>query len=327
MEASVEVSVLCATYNQERYLRRCLDSLVSQETSFRYEILVHDDASTDSTVDIIKEYVEKYPEIIHPFYQSENQYSKGVKITKEFQFPRAKGRYIAFCEGDDFWSDNKKLQIQYNALEENLNCVACVAKTSCCNEDGSVHPRTIPDRSVHITGGEISSSEACFLIYNGYAFQTTSFFFRREVLAEAYSKPYSVVLNGDEALLMAAVSLGNFYYIDMPLSTYRVNALGSWNENSRKWDRTKQIEQQMRIQNIRFCFYNDTGRKFREQTIAYLIHRCYIPDKRYLDKVLSQIGIQMREVYSRCDFKHKLIFLTIRHMPVIWQSYRDRKRM
>lgn len=327
MEEAVEVSVLCATYNQERYLRQCLDSLMSQETSFRYEILVHDDASTDSTADIIREYEKKYPKIIHPFYQSENQYSKGVKITKEFQFPRAKGRYIAFCEGDDFWSDNKKLQLQYDALEQNRNCVACVAKTRCCNEDGSAHPRTIPDQSVKITSGRISSSEACSLIYNGYAFQTTSFFLRREVLAEAYSKAYSDVLNGDEALLMAAVSLGNFYYIDMPLSTYRVNAVGSWNENSRKWDRTKRIEKQTNVQNTRFCFYNETGRKFRKQTISYLIHRCYIPDRQYLDRVLSQIGIQMTEVYSMCDFKHKLIFFAIRYMPAVWQSYRDRKRM
>ncbi len=326
MGSAIEVSVFCATFNQEKYLRQCLESLLMQKTSFRYEILVHDDASSDGTREIISEFEDKYPEIIKPLYQSENQYSKGVKITKEFQFPRAKGRYIAFCEGDDFWDDPEKLQKQYDIMEKNESCVACVARTNCCNEDGSPNERSIPDRRIELTTGPISSPDACALIYGGYAFQTSSFFLRREVLETAYTHFYIDVVNGDEAYLMAAVSLGKFYYIDSALSTYRLNSKGSWNEKSQKWSRAKQIEHQMKIQNARFRFFNETDKRFREQTISYLIHRCYIKDRKYLEEVLKYTGISMREVYKQCNLKHRLIFFSIRYFPAAWKYYRDCKR-
>lgn len=111
------VSVCCLTYNHENYIRECLDSFIMQKTNFAFEVLIHDDASTDKTADIIREYEVKYPNIIKPIYQTENQYSKGVKPTFEFNFPRAQGKYIAMCEGDDYWTDPLKLQKQIDFLE------------------------------------------------------------------------------------------------------------------------------------------------------------------------------------------------------------------
>jgi glycosyltransferase involved in cell wall biosynthesis len=96
-----------------------------QETDFPFEILIHDDASTDETAKIIKEYEEKYPDIIKPIYQSENQYSQDVSISATYNFPRAKGKYIALCEGDDFWTESNKLQTQVNYLEEHPSFSAC----------------------------------------------------------------------------------------------------------------------------------------------------------------------------------------------------------
>jgi len=90
-----------------------------QKTTFPFEILIHDDASTDGTADIIREYEAKYPDIIKPIYQRENQYSKGIKISQVYQFPRAQGKYIALCEGDDYWIDPHKLQKQVDYLERN----------------------------------------------------------------------------------------------------------------------------------------------------------------------------------------------------------------
>ena len=99
------VSVICDIFNHEKYLRRCFDGFIMQETTFPFEVLVHDDASTDSSQDIINEYTERYPHIFKPVFQSENQYSKGVSIWMNFQIPRVSGKYIAFCEGDDYWTD------------------------------------------------------------------------------------------------------------------------------------------------------------------------------------------------------------------------------
>ena len=110
------VSITCLTYNHAPYLRQCLDGFVMQKTSFPIEILIYDDASEDGTQDIIREYERKYPDLIKPIYQTENQYSKGVKVEFVYNYPRAKGKYIAFCEGDDYWTDPNKLQKQI--LEE-----------------------------------------------------------------------------------------------------------------------------------------------------------------------------------------------------------------
>lgn len=96
------------------------------ETNFQFEVIIHDDAFTDNTASIIKEYEEKYPDIIKPIYQIENQYSKKASIIKEYILPKVEGKYIALCEGDDFRTDNLKLQIQFDALEANKDCNLCV---------------------------------------------------------------------------------------------------------------------------------------------------------------------------------------------------------
>ena len=111
------VSISCITYNQAQYIRQCLDGFVMQRTNYKYEVLIHDDASTDGTAEIIKEYTQKYPNIFNPLYEVENQWSKGRRGSAVFNLPRARGKYIAFCEGDDYWTDPNKLQKQVSFLE------------------------------------------------------------------------------------------------------------------------------------------------------------------------------------------------------------------
>lgn len=118
------VSICCLTYNHERFVHKAIDSILLQKVDFAYEILIHDDASTDSTQEIIKEYYDLHPNIIKPIFQSVNQYSQNVSITAKFQLPRARGRYIAFCEGDDYWIDPYKLSKQVAFLEKNKEYIA-----------------------------------------------------------------------------------------------------------------------------------------------------------------------------------------------------------
>lgn len=120
------VSICCITYNHEKYIEDALNSFLMQKTDFPLEVIIHDDASSDSTADIIRGYEEKYPEIIRPIYQTENQKSKlGSGMNPTFNYPRAKGKYIALCEGDDYWTDPLKLQKQVEFMEKNPDVNIC----------------------------------------------------------------------------------------------------------------------------------------------------------------------------------------------------------
>ncbi|WP_417213887.1 glycosyltransferase family 2 protein [Bizionia sp.] len=118
------LTICCTTYNQERYLRETLDGFLIQETTFPIEIIIHDDASTDNTVEIIKEYAAKDNRIT-TILQTENQYSQNIDPWANFVFPAAKGKYLALCEGDDYWTDPLKLQKQVDFLENNLDFELC----------------------------------------------------------------------------------------------------------------------------------------------------------------------------------------------------------
>ena len=112
----IMVSVCMITYNHEKYVEQAIKSILNQKTNFRFELIIHDDASPDKTADIIKAYAQEYPEIIHTVLQTENQYSKG-KTLFEFYLPLCRGKYFAFCEGDDYWIDEYKLQKQVDYME------------------------------------------------------------------------------------------------------------------------------------------------------------------------------------------------------------------
>ena len=127
MNSQPLVSICCLTYNHAPFIRQCLDGFLMQITDFPIEILIHDDASTDGTDAIIQEYAEKYPDLFFPLFEKENQFSKGKSSVMdiEYNYTRAKGKYIAYCEGDDYWTDPMKLQRQVDFLEANPEYSVC----------------------------------------------------------------------------------------------------------------------------------------------------------------------------------------------------------
>lgn len=128
------VSVRCITYNHEPYIAQAIDGFLMQKTDFPFEVIIHDDASTDKTADIIREYEKKYPLIIKPIYQTENQYSKRNGSIAKAIDPKLKGKYIAFCEGDDYWIDPNKLQMQVDFLEKNPEYGMCYTNFNIFNQ-------------------------------------------------------------------------------------------------------------------------------------------------------------------------------------------------
>ena len=125
MEREPLVSVLCTAFNHGRFIRSALEGFVSQRTDFPFEVIVHDDASTDDTASIIREFADRYPDVIKPILQTENQYSKERGKVTRIVHAAARGRYIATCEGDDYWVDPEKLRDQVALLEREPGLSGC----------------------------------------------------------------------------------------------------------------------------------------------------------------------------------------------------------
>ncbi len=227
MGNDVEVSVICNAYNHGRYIRDALNGFVMQKTDFKYEVLVHDDASTDNTADIIREFEAKYPDIIKPIYQTENQYSKDVWITDVYQVRRSKGKYLALCEGDDYWTDPDKLQKQYDALESHPEIDMCVHASTLVNAtDGSV------SGTVEY-GSEVTVIPVERVIEGGGNFiSTNSLFFRREILTDR--RKFVDVCPLDYTYQISGSINGGMLYLPDNMSAYRVSVPGSWSVTSNK---------------------------------------------------------------------------------------------
>ena len=208
------VSVVVITYNHEPYIKECLDGIISQKTDFPIEILVNDDCSTDNTSSIIKEYELKYPILFRCIYQTENQYSKGVHPWFDILFPTAKGKYIALCEGDDYWTDPYKLQKQVGFMETNPDLVAIYHNAF--QKIGEYRNLFItPNNTAHY----ISNKE----LLVEWKIPTASLLFKKENLNNnAYNlRQY---INSDYALELFLKSQGKLYYDDSIMSVYRMHS-------------------------------------------------------------------------------------------------------
>ena len=247
---NVKVSVICLVYNHEKYLRKCLDGFVSQECDFKYEVLIHDDASTDSSASIIREYEEKYPEIIKPIYQTENQHSKGIKISKTHLLPKARGEYLAWCEGDDFWTSPHKLQKQVDFLDANQDYSACVHRATLCEcttGQKSIFPNISASRDY--TTNEIIKA-------GGGIFATNSFMIRKDLYCE---KPecFSAKGFGDYQLFIYASIVGKVYCFFDVMSQYNYLTSGSWSaRNQNKEKRIKHSKAIIEMLNVVNAYYD-----------------------------------------------------------------------
>jgi glycosyltransferase involved in cell wall biosynthesis len=215
------VSVACITYNHEKYIEDTIKGFLIQETDFSFEILIHDDASTDNTANIVREYAEKYPNIIKPIFQTENQYSKGLKMNIAFNFPRAKGKYIALCDGDDYWTDPKKLQIQVVFLEENPDYVITYTAVKAFDENGVIE--------TYIGGVLNDLSEEQLKRASPINTLTTCF---RNVINE-YPPEFSIAKIGDLTVWSLLGAYGKGKYIsEIKPSAYRVHDGGIFSKQS-----------------------------------------------------------------------------------------------
>ena len=280
-EDSIGVSVVVITYNQSNYIRKALDSILMQKVSFKYEILVGDDASTDGTQEILCEYAQKYPKLFKIVLRKEN-----IGATKNIYelLCKANGRYLATLEGDDYWTDEKKLQIQYEFMQENSKYIGCTHKFDIVDKSGGV----IKNQKLNWI-----KQKGVFTIedFDGITLpgQLGTWFFKNVFKGNKYELIIGVHrLISDRTIMMILLFNGNFKFIDKKMSSYRsfteidnsakcTNMLYKNNLDRIKQeiDITKKNEEIALVYfNKKFEFFNYRMQIFSDAIILFFKHPC-----------------------------------------------------
>ena len=217
-----KVSVCVVTYNQEKYIRQCLDSILSQRTSFDFEVIVHDDASQDNTPKIIEEFHRNHPEIIIPLLQKENCYSKNKHLPFLNCANAAQSEYIAICEGDDYWINNRKLEIQFDILRKNPQATLTIAP-------GKIELNGKQLDKLHCWHGRqirVFCAQDVLNTPNQFA-PTASYFLKKEIIINALATFKNAPI-GDLFIEIYAGMRGDIIYHPEVFSVYRMLAESSW---------------------------------------------------------------------------------------------------
>lgn len=269
--SDVIVSVCVITYNHCNYIRQCLDGILMQQTNFPFEIIVNDDCSTDGTAEIVKDYELKYPQLFKVTYQTENQYSKGVRgMFPRFCFPRTRGKYIALCEGDDYWTDPLKLQKQVKILEtdDTYGCVYTRYKT--VNEYGEdcEYPPSEYHQYRSFTGDIFSA------LYYGNFPQTLTILFRKELLSKLPNHPIWC----DYTLFLKLSMQKKFFFLNDITGAYRINPLGL-------------------IQSGAFCNYDINS-------VLLFYYKIYLNEREYKRTLIPHLKIHKAFLIKFCTLQN-----------------------
>lgn len=294
---SVTVSVYCMTYNQENTIAQTIESIVSQKTDFNFELIIHDDASTDGTADIVRSYAEKYPHIIVPIFQSENQFHN-CNLVKTFINPVAKGRFVAVCEGDDYWTDENKLQLQVDVMTNDPECSLCFHAVNQLSSDGDVMDVRPLKKDGHV--------DPSLVIKRGGLFcPTVSLMFRRNVMdtwpefrniADVYDYPAQVL----------AASMGRVYYIDRFMGVYRFASKGSWTAQQLQKVNVEHLENETRWLGL---FNEYTQGRFAHEVDYHLAHMYLTEYRKTFDcRLKKQAKVHIKKLVIRDKLMFNVLF-------------------
>ena len=310
----VKVSVICVAYNHEKYIRDALDSFISQKTDFEFEVLINDDASTDRTPEIIREYADKYPEIIKPVFQKKNLYSQGLNILETALLSQARGRYFAFIDGDDYWTDPNKLQKQVDILDEHPEYPACVHNTFWhdCTEEAEDHVMyDYPD------GRLISFEDAIW----GMPYHTSSLMVRREYIDSRPDFYYEAKNDGDDYPQAIWLTMnGNLYYINEVMSVNRSKSTpDSWSTvaNKDNYSESRHFETKVRILNL--LKNHLEGEQLKITDTVVLNFRYYICE---LTGQYAQLySDEFKSIYSSKPVSYKIKLYLKSKLPFLFNIY------
>ena len=273
------VTIRCSTYNHQQFITDAIEGFLMQKTDFPLEILIHDDASTDGTAEIVRKYQAQHPKLIRAVYQSVNQFSQG-KRPRELLNTLSRGKYIALCEGDDYWIDPLKLQKQVDFLESHPECSLCCHKVVFHYENGLKADHQYPGYNQD----RIFSKKE---YYQHYITVTCSTLFKNYTSDELlrYLQDFKV---GDTPLFYYLIQKGKFAYLPDCMAVYRIHSNSIWSSKSENYqlltniDTFEKIKDKLGIKSSHLpLFYNNyrlTGNYFSEnnyQGMRKHIIKCY----------------------------------------------------
>ena len=321
MENNCMVSILCTAYNHQEYIAQTLESFLSQKTDFPFEILVSDDASTDKTAEIIRDYAARYPDIIRVWFMEENFFSKGGNFYTEYFFPNARGRYICICEGDDYWTDDSKLQRQVDFLNAHPDYSACVHNTMLHYCDGSQKDRPLLDRS---GDGDVSME----LIIQGTSksFHTSSLMARREIITDTQDFYHVAYSHGftDQANDLWLRLNGKIRYIDRIMSVYRIGSgRAAWSSGvDYQYDKLKNFVTGKR--DMFRAFLPHVPEEYRELAQQGLLQHEF--ELMYIEgRDREQRREPYRSILRRQSFSYRLKNFVKSYFPAVQRLYRRRQ--
>ena len=299
------VSVCTITYNQENYITETIDGFLMQETDFPFELLISDDCSPDGTADIIKQYMEKFPNIIKTTLRDKNV---GMSINARGNVQRAKGKYIALCEGDDYWTDPLKLQIQVKAMKDNPSCYM------------SFHPvrETLTNQIItrHYNKNTILNTEE-IIAGGGFFCSTPSIMFDKRVI-EKLPSFFENTPVGDYYLQILGSVNGGALYIDKTMAVYRVFSEGSWSTVHRDGDKGIQFYKATlkSLDDLNSYLDNKYEKAIlqKKSRYAYIIANSYLHRHDYIGfKKYIEMSIHMGDAHSI----GMMIFYYLRKFPKV----------
>lgn len=313
---AILVSILTTAYNHAPYIAQTLDSFLMQKTNFEFEVIVHDDASTDGTADIIRNYAEKYPDIIKPVLQSENQYSQG-KDPYDFMLPLIKGKYTAQCEGDDYWCDSQKLQKQVDYMEVHPECSFCFCNSYNVDLDSNIIKPVFPvEKSCVLSSREMISKPEIYLATAGTIYRT------RDVLE--FPSELRAGEAGDIPLRNFLMLRGNAYGFAEHMVCYRVMVPGSWSERYAD-DMKKNPEMFLKKNELYLNYYKRfdeyTGGKYHKELLPNIIERQFI-DYQVKSNWKELQKQPFREKYRKLPIKQKWIIFVKYYFPWAVKAFR-----
>ena len=247
MSSDPLVSICTITYNHEQFIAQAIEGVLMQQCNFRFEMVIGEDCSKDNTRQIIAGYAEKYPDIIVPLYAQQNI---GAKLNSVNSLMKCRGKYIAFLEGDDYWTDPTKLQRQFDFLEANPDFAICFTKVDVVDDAGNPAEDPFPP----ITGYEFSiedviASEKCFM-------PTATLFFRN-TLPRPLPKFFTEAMSGDIAMQLMTTDKGKAKLLPGKTAVYREHSGGITKTEKSKREANKKLFEMFADANEYFEFRHD----------------------------------------------------------------------